>query len=116
MRARALPPMCLLWHLARLQWRLFADVPAKAAVSSLDKSQSTTEWSSSDGMAEVFALQGMRSHMEDRFCMQSEPELNIYLYGVFDGHGGEVSTRLWATNRSRRCAACEAEWGKISHE
>lgn len=41
-------------------------------------------------MTEAFAMQGHRAHMEDRFCMLAEPKRDLYLYGVFDGHGGRV--------------------------
>lgn len=36
-------------------------------------------------------MQGNRAHMEDRFSMLADTKRNIYLYGVFDGHGGKVS-------------------------
>lgn len=40
----------------------------------------------------VYALQGRRSTMEDRFTFVNRLEAsNTSLYGVFDGHGGEVS-------------------------
>lgn len=41
----------------------------------------------------VYALQGRRSTMEDRFTFVNglEASNNTSLYGVFDGHGGEVS-------------------------
>jgi len=40
----------------------------------------------------VYALQGRRATMEDRFTFVNKLEhTNTSLYGVFDGHGGEVS-------------------------
>lgn len=39
----------------------------------------------------VFAVQGRRPHMEDRFNVVSNLELTgTSIYGIFDGHGGEV--------------------------
>ena len=52
------------------------------------------EWFANDSLAEVFAMQGNRAHMEDRFSVLSVPEKNLYLYGVFDGHGGEVDKQF----------------------
>ncbi|OQR67948.1 protein phosphatase 1L-like [Tropilaelaps mercedesae] len=42
-------------------------------------------------MSEGFAMQGHRAHMEDRFSMLADPERSVYLYGVFDGHGGKAA-------------------------
>ena len=40
----------------------------------------------------VFAIQGRRPHMEDRFNVVTDLEhTNTSIYGIFDGHGGEVS-------------------------
>ncbi|KAH7961257.1 hypothetical protein HPB52_006101 [Rhipicephalus sanguineus] len=44
--------------------------------------------------AGVFALQGRRPRMEDRFCILSNEEHDLHLYGVFDGHGGEVASEF----------------------
>lgn len=41
----------------------------------------------------VFAIQGRRPHMEDRFNVVSNLEnTGASIYGIFDGHGGEVWT------------------------
>ena len=46
----------------------------------------------------VYALQGRRGSMEDRFTFVNQLEHScISLYGVFDGHGGEVSCCLYRT-------------------
>lgn len=47
----------------------------------------------------IYALQGRRSTMEDRFTFvnkldQSSSSSKISLYGIFDGHGGEVISLL----------------------
>lgn len=44
--------------------------------------------------AGVFALQGRRPRMEDRFCILSNEQHDLHLYGVFDGHGGEVASEF----------------------
>ncbi|KAL8598906.1 hypothetical protein ACOMHN_015485 [Nucella lapillus] len=42
--------------------------------------------------AGVFAIQGRRPHMEDRFSIVSDSEhTGASIYGVFDGHGGEFA-------------------------
>ncbi|XP_064456466.1 protein phosphatase 1L-like [Ornithodoros turicata] len=41
--------------------------------------------------ASVYALQGRRPRMEDRFNILEDEEQDVHLYGVFDGHGGEFS-------------------------
>jgi protein phosphatase 1L len=41
----------------------------------------------------VFAIQGRRIHMEDRFNVVTNMEhTGTSIYGIFDGHGGEVDT------------------------
>jgi len=39
----------------------------------------------------VYAIQGRRLYMEDRFNVVSRLEnTDTSIYGIFDGHGGEV--------------------------
>ena len=41
----------------------------------------------------VYAIQGRRPHMEDRFNVVNDLEhTNTSIYGIFDGHGGEVQS------------------------
>lgn len=48
-------------------------------------------WELQKELAAAYALQGRRPHMEDRFNIVSDLEqTGIYLFGIFDGHGGEV--------------------------
>lgn len=42
----------------------------------------------------VYALKGRRPKMEDRFSVIVDKESGISLFGVFDGHGGEVNIQL----------------------
>lgn len=47
----------------------------------------------------MYALQGRRSTMEDRFTIVDNLEQTcISLYGVFDGHGGDVSIKILPHN------------------
>ena len=48
--------------------------------------------------ATAFAIQGLRAKMEDRFAAEEEIVLGpagrgVSVYAVYDGHGGDVSTR-----------------------
>jgi len=46
----------------------------------------------------VFAIQGRRNQMEDRFNVVSNLELcDTSVYGIFDGHGGEVCSQISQT-------------------
>jgi len=38
----------------------------------------------------VYSIQGRRAHMEDRFNVVDLEQINASIYGVYDGHGGEV--------------------------
>jgi len=38
----------------------------------------------------VYSVQGRRPHMEDRFNVVDLEQINTSIYGVYDGHGGEV--------------------------
>ncbi|XP_075538813.1 uncharacterized protein LOC142573148 isoform X2 [Dermacentor variabilis] len=49
-------------------------------------------WEMQAKHAGVFAMQGRRPRMEDRFCILSNEQHDLHLYGVFDGHGGEVAS------------------------
>lgn len=61
--------------------------------STLEKSANDEEQVFSyeeDNMA-VYAIQGRRPSMEDRFQYKKSLNGDVQLYGVFDGHGGSVS-------------------------
>lgn len=45
-----------------------------------------------------YGLKGRRPKMEDRMAVRDDlGELSMHMYGVFDGHGGDVSVRLLLT-------------------
>lgn len=55
-----------------------------------DPSQSS--WDFKDKNVAVYSIKGRRPHMEDRFKVHSGGNgSKMSLFGIFDGHGGEVS-------------------------
>lgn len=79
--------------------QLAARMPASAAGrSSLPLFGSGAErisWELRQGSAGVYAVQGRRPKMEDRFSVITRvPESDVALYGVFDGHGGESAAEF----------------------
>ena len=53
-------------------------------------------WDLAKGDACVYAIQGRRPHMEDRFNVVNDLEnTSTSIYGIFDGHGGDVSNKFW---------------------
>lgn len=56
------------------------------------KEKTKASWGLIKGNAATFAIQGRRPHMEDRYNIVDELDhTNTSIYGIFDGHGGEVS-------------------------
>ena len=61
----------------------------KIGIDTVDKSKAA--WDMKKQEAAVYAIQGRRPHMEDRFNIVNKLEhTNTSIYGIFDGHGGEV--------------------------
>jgi protein phosphatase 1L len=57
----------------------------------IKSSSSDSSWCTVGEKAAVFAIQGRRPHMEDRFVLaENFGESGVSLFAVFDGHGGEV--------------------------
>ncbi len=53
--------------------------------------KSKASWELRKGYVGVYAIQGRRPHMEDRFNVVNDLEhTDTSIYGIFDGHGGEV--------------------------
>lgn len=51
----------------------------------------SSSWEYKSGNVAVFAVQGRRPHMEDRFVISKNIQnTGVSLFAVFDGHGGEV--------------------------
>ena len=49
-------------------------------------------WELRKDIVGVYAIQGRRPHMEDRFNVVTDLDhTNTSIYGIFDGHGGEVT-------------------------
>ncbi len=53
-------------------------------------------WQYKSSSAAVYSIQGRRDHMEDRFHILTDAlnQSHTDIYGVFDGHGGEVNICL----------------------
>jgi hypothetical protein len=55
------------------------------------KSSNDSSWCTVGENAAVFAIQGRRPHMEDRFVLaENFGDSGVSMFAVFDGHGGEV--------------------------
>ena len=60
-------------------------------IGHLNSTKVTDSWETKKGNAAVYAIQGRRPHMEDRFNIVYDLEhTQSSIYGIFDGHGGEV--------------------------
>ncbi|XP_052104249.1 protein phosphatase 1L-like [Mytilus californianus] len=58
----------------------------------LNSSGENDVWETKKGNAAVYAIQGRRPHMEDRFSIVYDLEhTKSSIYGIFDGHGGEFA-------------------------
>lgn len=85
---------------SRLLWHFFRRVRNLARVSKLKLpfSQSTSSvvddalaaWELRKEFVGVYSIQGRRLHMEDRFSVIEHEQIGASIYGVFDGHGGQV--------------------------
>lgn len=57
--------------------------------------KSKASWELRKGNVGVYAIQGRRPHMEDRFNVVNDLEhTGTSIFGIFDGHGGEVRHQL----------------------
>lgn len=63
--------------------------------AALDEEFSKT-WQYKSSTAAVYSIQGRREHMEDRFGILADTlnKSHPTIFGVFDGHGGEVNICL----------------------
>lgn len=66
-------------------------IPTEGGLPS-EEQRSKASWELRKDRVGAYAIQGRRPHMEDRFNVITDLEhTNTSIYGVFDGHGGEVS-------------------------
>lgn len=58
----------------------------------LNEAELSKSWELKSPGAAVYAIQGRRDHMEDRFAVLTDPVNRSHpsIFGIFDGHGGEV--------------------------
>lgn len=82
--------------IAKLELRVTGhyDGSVRATGASIGGQKGKVIWEVQKENLGVFAVQGRRAHMEDRFNEASISELSTSLYGVFDGHGGEVIVKI----------------------
>ena len=70
----------------------YDSIPAPGERELLTTEKSKASWELKKGNVGVFAIQGRRPHMEDRFNVVNDLEhTETSIYGIFDGHGGEVA-------------------------
>ncbi|XP_013776573.1 protein phosphatase 1L-like [Limulus polyphemus] len=50
-------------------------------------------WERKEENVSIYALQGRRPQMEDRFGLIIDETHDVALYGIFDGHGGEFAAK-----------------------
>ena len=78
----------------KLQLRLsgqYDSIPTRAK-NDIISDKTKASWELQKGGVGVYAIQGRRPHMEDRFNVVNDLEhTETSIYGLFDGHGGEVS-------------------------
>lgn len=93
-------PLWTLVQRAKVQWDLrIREQPlnfySRRAIDETSNDISETKdqasWELKRDNVAVFAIQGRRPHMEDRFNFVADLEhTGTSIYGIFDGHGGEV--------------------------
>ena len=67
------------------------DVIPERSETDVSEEQTKASWELKKENVAVFAIQGRRPHMEDRFNVVIDLEhTDTSIYGIFDGHGGEV--------------------------
>jgi protein phosphatase 1L len=66
-------------------------ISEKISESEITAEKTKASWELKKGNVGVYAIQGRRQHMEDRFNVVNDLEhTGTSIYGIFDGHGGEV--------------------------
>lgn len=71
------------------------------------KSSNDSSWCTVGEKAAVFAIQGRRPHMEDRFVLaENFGNSGVSLFAVFDGHGGEVRNVSLIAASNYLCISC----------
>lgn len=80
---------------AGLRFGNLADTASLASLASLT-SDTLAVQEVKEGLVGIYAMQGRRGNMEDRFCVMQDvtvcPNKKMSFFGVYDGHGGQVSS------------------------
>jgi len=82
----------MLWRLLNYFRAVLAVVRHRAGPLSLSFGigSDRASWEIRKDTIGVYSIQGRRAHMEDRFNVVDLEQINASIYGVYDGHGGEV--------------------------
>lgn len=82
---------------AGLRFGNLADSAALAGIASC-VSDSQVVQEVKDGLVGIYAMQGRRGNMEDRFSVMQDVPVGLNkrmsFFGVYDGHGGQVSLMM----------------------
>ena len=71
--------------------------PRPQLSADINAAKTKASWELRKGNIGLYAIQGRRQHMEDRFNVVDDLEhtgSGTSIYGIFDGHGGEVSEMI----------------------
>lgn len=80
-----------IWRYIQVRWQGHYYTKVQDA-SLLTTTKEIDAWETKKGNAAVYAIQGRRPHMEDRFNIVNDLEhTKSSLYGIFDGHGGDFA-------------------------
>lgn len=75
----------------QLRWAGQYDQISEESEKEVTEKKSKASWELRKGNVAIYAIQGRRPHMEDRYnFVNNLDETRTSIYGIFDGHGGEV--------------------------
>lgn len=75
----------------QLKWRGQYDNISNFPGAAENEGANKVSWELKKDNVAIYAIQGRRPHMEDRFNVVNDLEhTKTSIYGIFDGHGGEV--------------------------
>jgi hypothetical protein len=90
-----------LWRVVRRAGSVLVSVRKKVGPLSLSFGQPPSQmeggqaaWELRRDCIGVYSIQGRRPHMEDRFNVVELEQVNTSIFGVYDGHGGQVRIRF----------------------
>ncbi|GAB1605478.1 protein phosphatase 1L-like [Argonauta hians] len=76
----------------QLKWNGRYDQIPEESEAEVTEKKTKASWDLRKGNIAIYAIQGRRNHMEDRYnFINNLDETHASIYGVFDGHGGEFA-------------------------